>query len=114
MIGVRKAMISKIENGISMSFSLIEKYAEALGVEPVVDLKSQNSPDKNVIEYVMTSILEFARHHALTIKEASNYLNRYKGIDFLTEFYDTEHTLSFNDCVADLTSVCRKNGGAVI
>ncbi len=74
-------------------------------------LKSNSKPDRNVIEYVMTAIVEFARHHSMSIKDASNYLNRYKGIGFLTEFYDVEHTLSFNDCVADLTVVCHNNGG---
>lgn len=70
-----------------------------------------SKPDKNVIDYVMTAILEFARHHFISIREASNYLIKYKGIDFLTEFYDVEHTLSFNDCVADLTTICNNNGG---
>lgn len=69
--------------------------------------------NKVIIDYVMTSIIEFAKRHGLTIREASNYLNRFKGIDFLTEFYDVEHTLSFNDCVDDLTVVCQNNGGAI-
>lgn len=42
-----------------------------------------------------------------------NYIRRFKGIDFLTEFYDVEHTLSFNDCVDDLTIVCQNNGGTL-
>lgn len=69
--------------------------------------------DKRLIDYVMTAIIEFARHHRLTTREASNYLRRFKGIDFLMEFYDVEHTLSFNDCVDDLTTVCHNNGGAL-
>lgn len=113
MMGVRKAMVSKIENGVSVNVASIEKLADALGVEPEIKLTPKCKPDKNIIEYVMTAIIEFARHHALTIREASNYLNRFKGIDFLTEFYDVEHTLSFNDCVTDLTIVCQNNGGAL-
>ena len=81
--------------------------------EVVVPNNSNRKPDKIVIEYVMTAIIEFARHHAISIKEASNYLNQYKGISFLTEFYDVEHTLSFNDCVSDLTIVCMNNGGSL-
>lgn len=69
--------------------------------------------DKDVIDYVMTAIVEFAKRHKLTIRQASNYLNRFRGIDFLTKFYDVEHTLSFNDCVSDLTVVCHNNGGAL-
>jgi hypothetical protein len=61
----------------------------------------------------MTAIIEFANRHKLSIREASNYLNRFKGLDFLSEFYDVEHTLSFNDCIDDLTVICQNNGGAL-
>lgn len=113
MIGVQKAMVSKVENGISVNFNTINRIAEALEVEPVVELKPIKKPDKDIIDYVMTAIIEFAKKYGLSIREASNYLNRFKGIDFLTEFYDVEHTLSFNDCVDDLTVVCQNNGGEV-
>ena len=97
MIGVQKAMVSKVENGLCVNFGTVNRIAEALGVEPIVALKSKKKADKNLIDYVMTVIVEFARRHDLTIREASNYIRRFKGIDFLTEFYDVEHTLSFND-----------------
>ena len=110
MIGVQKAMVSKVENGLCVNFNTINRLAEALGVEPVVGLKPKKKADKNLIDYVMTVIIEFARRHGLTIREASNYIGRFKGIDFLVEFYDVEHTLSFNDCVDDLTVVCQNYG----
>jgi hypothetical protein len=37
----------------------------------------------------------------------------YKGIDFLVDCYDAEHTLSLNDAVDDLTLVCKSNGGSI-
>ena len=104
-------MVSKVENGLCVNFNTISRIAEALEVEPMVELKSVKKPDKNIIDYVMTAIIEFAKRYGLTVREASNYLNRFKGIDFLTEFYDVEDTLSFADCVDDLTVVCRNNGG---
>ncbi len=113
MIGVRKSMVSKVENGISVNFDTVSRMAGALGVEPCVELRPESVPDKKMIDYVIAAIAEFARHHSLTIREASNYLNRFRGLDFLSEFYDVEHTLSFSDCVADLTVVCRNNGGAL-
>lgn len=113
MIGVGKAMVSKVENGLCVNFNTINRLAEALGVEPVIGFKSQKKADKNLIDYVMTAIIEFASRHSLTIREASNYIGRFKGIDFLTEFYDVEHTLSFNDCVEDLTVICQNNGGTL-
>lgn len=69
--------------------------------------------DKPLIDYMITAIAEFARAHHLTTREASSYLRRFKGIDFLEEFYDVEHTLSLRDCVDDLTTVCHNNGGAL-
>lgn len=83
MIGVQKAMVSKVENGLCVNFGTVNRIAEALGVEPIVALKSKKKADKNLIDYVMTVIVEFARRHDLTIREASNYIRRFKGIDFL-------------------------------
>jgi hypothetical protein len=55
----------------------------------------------------------FARQKGLPNTEAFNYLYIYKGIDFLVDCYDAEHTLSLNDVVDDLTLVCKNNGGAI-
>jgi hypothetical protein len=41
-------------------------------------------------------------------------LRRFKGIDFLTEHYDAEHLLSFDDSVQGLTQVCLNNGGGIV
>lgn len=67
----------------------------------------------DVIAYVVASISEFAKTHHITAREANNYLIRFKGIDFLTEHYDAEHLLSFEDCVQDLTQICLNNGGGI-
>ena len=107
MIGVQKAMVSKVENGLCVNFGTVNRIAEALGVEPIVALKSKKKADKNLIDYVMTVIVEFARRHDLTIREASNYIRRFKGIDFLTEFYDVEHTGSTRVTVACTMSCAR-------
>ena len=68
---------------------------------------------KQKIEYIVTAINEFAQKYGLSIRQAANYLDRFKGLDFLVEFYDVEHTLSYNDCVEDLTIICKKNGGKI-
>ena len=69
--------------------------------------------DKRVVGYTVAAINEFAKAHDLTTREASNYLTRFKGIDFLTEHYEAEHLLSFDDSVQDLTTVCFNNGGGI-
>ncbi len=42
------------------------------------------------------------------MRDAYLCLSKYKDIDFLLEFYDVEHTLSFKDVIDDLTAICQK------
>lgn len=65
------------------------------------------------INYTVVCINEFAKSKAVHPKTAFRYLDKYKGIDFLKENYDIEHTLSFDDAVEDLDRVCRNNGGTL-
>ena len=51
---------------------------------------------KKKINYTVVCVNEFAN---------------YKGIEFIKEHYDVEHTLSLDTAVEDLTMVCRNNGG---
>lgn len=66
---------------------------------------------KQMIDYFVICVNEFAAHFGLTEKDAMLYLDKYEGLDFLEEFYDVEHTFSFEDTVLDLAQICRKNGG---
>lgn len=66
---------------------------------------------KNMIDYFVICINEFANRYRLTAKEAFEYLYEFQGLKFLERFYDVQHTLSFDDTVDSLTIVCRNNGG---
>ena len=112
-VGVGKAQISKIENGKGLTIKTVTKVLDALGMSASVVLKNEQEFDKNVIAYIIAAISEFAKSHHLSVREASNYLIRFKGIDFLTENYDAEHLLSFDDSVQDLTQVCLNKGGGI-
>ncbi len=112
-IGVGRATISKIESGKGLTFDTINRMANALEAEVTVTLTPKVSHGKEVIEYMVTAISEFARRNFLTAKEASNYLLRFKGIDFLEQSYAAEHTLSVNEWVDDITAICKRNGGAI-
>lgn len=72
--------------------------------ENVSDLKKK-------INYTVVCVNEFANRYNISSKEAFEYLYDHKGIEFIKENYDIEHTLSFDDAVDDLTLVCRNNGG---
>lgn len=112
-IGVGKAQISKIESGKGLTIKTITKVLDALGMSASVVLQNTQTIDKNVIAYVVTAISEFAKTHHISVREANNYLIRFKGLDFLTEHYDAEHLFSFEDSVQDLTQVCLNNGGGI-
>jgi len=63
------------------------------------------------MEYFAACIGEFAQAFGLSARTAFDYLDKYKGIDFLCKCYEAEHLVSFRDAVADLSVVCRRNGG---
>ncbi len=69
--------------------------------------------DKKVIQYTVACVSEFAASKNLTERQAFDYLCNHGAMDFLVEFYDVEHTLSFDDAVNDLTLVSQKNGGKI-
>jgi hypothetical protein len=46
-------------------------------------------------------------------KDAFNYLYDHKGIEFLVDCYEAEHTLSLDNAVEDLTTVCKNNEGTI-
>ncbi|WP_373782882.1 DUF3791 domain-containing protein [Bacteroides heparinolyticus] len=112
-VGVGKAQISKIESGKGLTVKTVTKVLDVLGTSASVILETAQSIDKKVIAYIVAAISEFAKTHHISIREANNYLIRFKGIDFLMEHYEVEHLLSFDDSVHDLTQVCLNNGGAI-
>lgn len=67
--------------------------------------------DKYFIPYINLIVRRFAERFRLTVQEAFRYLYNFKGIHFLNEFYDVEHTVSVDDAIVDLITVCKKNGG---
>ena len=68
---------------------------------------------RKMIDYIVVCINEFALSKSMTEREAFRYLYAHKGIEFLIEYYEIEHTLSLADAVSDLSLICAQNGGAV-
>ncbi len=63
------------------------------------------------IDYTVVCVNEFAKKKALHPKIAFLYLYQHKGIAFLDENYEIEHTLSLDDTIEDLELICKNNGG---
>ena len=69
---------------------------------------------KNMVDYFVICVNEFAKRYGLGQDAALSYLDKYKGLQFLEEFYDVQHMLSFDETVENLTVICRKNGGGLL
>ena len=68
---------------------------------------------KKRIGFTVACVNEFAHQHNLNVKEAFRYLFQFKGIAFINENYEVEHTLDFGTVIEDLGILCRKNGGTL-
>jgi len=67
----------------------------------------------NIIYYIVICINDFAERFAMDAKTAYRFLAKYGGIDFLIQHYAVEHTLSLDDAIEDLETICRQNGGVL-
>lgn len=67
--------------------------------------------NKDKLDWTMVFIYEFGKRFGLTVKQAFNYLSRFKGIDFIDKHYDYAHTQSFESMVDDIAMLCRRMGG---
>ena len=65
----------------------------------------------NESNYFMLVISMTAEKCQKSIYETYHYLSQYKGIKFLQEFYDVEHTLNTDDVVDDVLAISERNGG---
>ena len=66
---------------------------------------------RDILEYTIAIISEFATNFNLTEKQAYHYINFHKGLDFIEENYGIMHTLDFNEAVESVAIFCRKRGG---
>ena len=66
---------------------------------------------KNKIDYFVVCVNDFADMYGMSYVEAFDYLKKHKGLAFLSEHYDIEHTYSVEETIADLKQVCERNGG---
>lgn len=79
-------------------------------------LEERNSmcEERKQINYTVACVSEFAREHNMTVKDAFQFLFKYKAIEFLKENYEIEHTLSLEDALSDMLIICKKNGGVLV
>lgn len=69
--------------------------------------------DKYFIPFVNACIKAFSKRVALPLNVSFNYLKKYKGLEFLIQYYPAIHLQSIDDAIDDLLKVCKNNGGAL-
>ena len=69
--------------------------------------------EQNRISYYIACIGAFAEKFSVSNAFAFNYLLKYKGLAFISECYDIEHTFSIDDAVEDMQRICYRNGGVL-
>ena len=66
---------------------------------------------RDIIEYIIALVNEFAKRFGLTEMQAYRYIRMHKGVAFLEQNYGIIHTLDFNEAVNSVALYCRRNGG---
>lgn len=66
---------------------------------------------RDIIEYIVAVVNEFATRYNLTEQQAYRYINFHKGISFLEENYGIIHTLSFREAIDSVALFCKTRGG---
>ena len=67
-----------------------------------------------MIDYMVVCVNDYAERHGISFVESFDYLSKNKGLDFLEECYDAEHTLSLETALDDLEAVCKRNEGVLV
>ena len=66
---------------------------------------------KDILEYIIALVNEFAKNYGLTDQQAYRYIRNHKGVTFIEENYGIIHTLDFNEAVESVALFCRRKGG---
>ena len=68
---------------------------------------------RDVAEFIVLVLREFAKAKNLEVPSAYEYLAKHKGINFLEVHYGFEHTLASEETIENLIKVCQNNGGTL-
>lgn len=66
---------------------------------------------RDMIEYIVAVVSDFAAKHNLTDVQAYRYIKFHNGISFIEDNYGIIHTLDFDEAVDSVAEFCRKSGG---
>ena len=67
--------------------------------------------DKDITEYLVVFVVEFAKRFGLDQTQSFNYLNQYGAMLLLEEQYAYVHTQSFESIIDEVAGYCQRKGG---
>ena len=70
---------------------------------------NMDSEKRKMIDYMVVCVNDYADRYGLSVVDSFDYLVKNKGLDFLEECYDVEHTLSLDTAIDDLAAICQRN-----
>lgn len=68
---------------------------------------------RDIFEYIIALVNEFAEKFGLSDKQAYNYIRHHKGVEFIEKNYGIIHTLDFEEAVDSVAAYCRRTGGTL-
>lgn len=66
---------------------------------------------RDIFEYIIALVNEFAKRYGLSDRQAYRYIRVHNGVAFIEQNYDIIHTLDFDDAVDSVVNYCRRSGG---
>lgn len=64
---------------------------------------------RDIFEYIIALVNEFAEKFNLSDKDAFNYIHRNNGIEFIEKNYGIIHTLDFAEAVDSVKLFCKRS-----
>ncbi len=69
---------------------------------------------KDRTDWTLIFLWEFGQKYGLSLRQAFNYMKRYKGMAFIEKNYEYVHTQSFASMTQDMAEYCHRHGGALL
>ena len=79
-----------------------------------INMLPMQRKEKDIIEYLVVFVVEFAKRFSLKQSQSFNYLNQHGAMTLLEQQYGYAHTQSFASMVDEIAEYCHRNGGHLI
>lgn len=69
--------------------------------------------EKDIVEYLVVFVVEFAKRFGMKQAQSFNYLNRHGAMLLLEQQYGYAHTQSFDTMEEEVAEYCQRKGGSL-